>query len=110
MCRTDWRADSGCLFHHGRDTRHDEVPADAARLAASVAYARLHTSERFLEQMKKGRAEYQALKDNQQSAVHTVESTPTARTNSRANTLQGLPATDSANGIVIQNQQKVVRK
>ncbi|WP_366516827.1 hypothetical protein [uncultured Prevotella sp.] len=33
---------------------------DAARLAASAAYARLHTSERFLAQMKKAREEFKA--------------------------------------------------
>lgn len=41
---------------------HWQSDTDAARLAASAAYARLHTSERFLEQMKKAREEYQRLK------------------------------------------------
>lgn len=41
---------------------HWQSDTDAARLAASAAYARLHTSDRFLEQMKKAREEYKRLK------------------------------------------------
>jgi len=41
---------------------HWQSDTDAARIATSAAYAKLHTSERFLEQMKKARAEYQRLK------------------------------------------------
>lgn len=39
---------------------HWQSDTDAARLAASAAYARLHTSERFLAQMKKAREEFKA--------------------------------------------------
>ena len=37
---------------------HWQSDVDAARLAASAAYARLHTSERFLEQMRLARQEF----------------------------------------------------
>jgi acid phosphatase (class A) len=37
---------------------HWQSDVDAGRLAASAAYARLHTSERFLEQMRRARLEY----------------------------------------------------
>lgn len=37
---------------------HWQSDVDAGRLAASVAYARLHTSERFLEQMRLARQEF----------------------------------------------------
>lgn len=37
---------------------HWQSDVDAARLAASAAYARLHTSERFLEQMRLARLEF----------------------------------------------------
>ena len=86
---------------------HWQSDTDAARLAASAAYARLHTSERFLEQMKKAREEYQRLtgEPTAVSAAQVVEH-PAAR----AYTLQGTPATASTRGIVIQNQQKVVIK
>jgi acid phosphatase (class A) len=86
---------------------HWQSDTDAARLAASAAYARLHTSDRFLEQMKKAREEYKRLKG---------ESTPVqsarvvSMTSDRAYTLQGTPVTAGTRGIVIQNQQKVVVK
>jgi acid phosphatase (class A) len=37
---------------------HWQSDVNAARLAASAAYARLHTSERFLEQMRLARQEF----------------------------------------------------
>ena len=37
---------------------HWQSDVDAGRLAASAAYARMHTSERFLEQMRRAREEY----------------------------------------------------
>ena len=40
---------------------HWQSDVDAGRLAASVAYAKLHTSERFLEQMRKAREEFVRL-------------------------------------------------
>ena len=41
---------------------HWQSDVDAARLAASAAYARLHTSERFLEQMRRARQEFRIKK------------------------------------------------
>ena len=87
---------------------HWQSDTDAARLAASAAYARLHTSERFLEQMKKAREEYQRLKGETVGIRSTrVVEHPAA---TRAYTLQGPPATDSTRGIVIKDGTKVVRK
>ena len=86
---------------------HWQSDTDAARLAASAAYARLHTSERFLEQMKKAREEYQRLK-GETTSVQPARIIP--MTNGTAYTLQGTPATASTRGIVIQDQQKTVRK
>jgi acid phosphatase (class A) len=87
---------------------HWQSDTDAARLAASAAYARLHTSERFLEQMKKARAEYQALKE---SAAGVPSAQVVAHpASAHAYTLQGTPATASTRGIVIEGNQKVVRK
>ena len=40
---------------------HWQSDVDAGYLAASVAYAKLHTSERFLEQMRKAREEFVRL-------------------------------------------------
>lgn len=87
---------------------HWQSDTDAARLAASVAYARLHTSERFLEQMRKAREEFQRLKGETVGVrpAQVVEH-PAA---TGAYTLQGIPATDSTRGIVIEGNTKVVRK
>ncbi len=87
---------------------HWQSDTDAARLAASAAYARLHTSERFLEQMKKAREEYQRLKGETVGIRSTRVVEHPAST--RAYTLQGPPATDSTRGIVIKDGTKVVRK
>ena len=38
---------------------HWQSDVDAGRLAAAAAYARMHTSERFLEQMRRARQEFQ---------------------------------------------------
>lgn len=90
---------------------HWQSDTDAARLAASAAYARLHTSERFLEQMKKAREEYQVLKQ-QPSGIRATRTTRTTdvTATSRIYQLNGAPATSTTRGIVIQNGQKVVRR
>ena len=88
---------------------HWQSDTDAGRLAASAAYARLHTSERFLEQMKKAREEYQRLK-GESTSVQSARIIPMATTDSHAYTLQGTSATASTRGIVIQNQQKILRR
>ncbi len=41
---------------------HWQSDIDAGRLAASIAYAKLHTSERFLQDMSDARAEFKRLK------------------------------------------------
>lgn len=41
---------------------HWQSDIDAGRLAASIAYAKLHTSERFLQDMAEARAEFKRLK------------------------------------------------
>ena len=51
---------------------HWQSDVDAGRLAASVAYAKLHTSPRFIAQMKKAQAEFKMLteaKDTQKKDV-----------------------------------------
>ncbi len=87
---------------------HWQSDTDAARLAASVAYAKLHTSERFLEQMRKARAEFQA-KSTTTSArpITDVQKTPAQ---APAYTLGGTQATDSTRGIVVSQGVKTVRR
>ena len=40
---------------------HWQSDVDAGRLAAAAVYARMHTSERFLEQMRRARKEFQKM-------------------------------------------------
>jgi len=88
---------------------HWQSDTDAARLAASAAYARLHTSERFLEQMKKARAEYKALTEVP-TAVRSAKIVSMNASDGAAYTLQGTPADSNTHGVVIKNHQKVLRK
>lgn len=88
---------------------HWQSDTDAARLAASVAYARLHTSERFLEQMRKARAEYQAL-TGEDTAVDAPRAAVVDHPATRAYRIDGIPANDATQGIVIEGGKKVLRK
>ena len=42
---------------------HWQSDVDAGRLVASVAYAKMHTSDAFLKQMAKARKEFQRLSE-----------------------------------------------
>ena len=88
---------------------HWQSDTDAARLAASVAYARLHTSERFLEQMRKARAEYQAL-TGEDTAVDAPRAAVVDHPATRVYRIDGIPANDATQGIVIEGGKKVLRK
>ena len=47
---------------------HWQSDVDCGRLAASAAFMRLHTSERFLEQMRKAQKEFARLKNKRQKS------------------------------------------
>ncbi len=87
---------------------HWQSDVDAARLAASAAYAKLHTSERFLEQMAKARSEFveKTGGDKVDAALHT----PQPPQDGRVYTIGGAVADRHTRGVVIENGQKVVRK
>jgi acid phosphatase (class A) len=87
---------------------HWQSDTDAARLAASAAYARLHTSERFLEQMRKAREEYKALVDP--VSVRPVSAVRQSSDDAPAYTLSGTTATASSRGIVVSRNGKEVRR
>jgi len=92
---------------------HWQSDTDAARLAASAAYARLHTSERLLEQMKKAREEYKRLKGEATAVVTPSRSSSGVTANSAAvYDLQGrrLDSAPSVHGVYIKNGQKTVIK
>ena len=61
--RADTLLARGMMFGESRVIvgAHWQSDVDAGYLAASVAYAKLHTSERFLEQMRRARAEFLRL-------------------------------------------------
>ena len=82
---------------------HWQSDTDAARLAASAAYARLHTSERFLEQMKKAREEFKRLTP--------VNSTRVAQQTESATVydLSGRRVNTPSQGVYIQGGQKKIR-
>jgi len=86
---------------------HWQSDTDAARLAASAAYARLHTSERFLEQMRKARAEF---KQKSEQTIGVRSATVVDHPATRAYRLDGTPANANTQGIVIEDGKKVVRK
>ena len=88
---------------------HWQSDVDAGRLAASVAYAKLHTSECFLEQMRKARIEF-AEKTGHSVEVPAVTVAPSPVPSAQAYYLNGTPAPDEARGIVVQNNQKVLRR
>ena len=66
--RTDTLVARGLIFSESRVIcgAHFQSDIEAARIAASVAYAKLHTSERFLEQMAAAKKEFMELKDKYQ--------------------------------------------
>ena len=88
---------------------HWQSDTDAARLAASAAYAQLHTSERFLEQMRKAREEYKALKADP-TAVRTAKIVPMNTPDTPAYDLQGRPVGSNARGVVVDGSGKRIVK
>lgn len=87
---------------------HWQSDTDAARLAASAAYARLHTSDRFLEQMKKAREEFKAISDP--FSVRPVSAMQSVQGDAPVYTPSGVPATNATRGIVVSRNGKSVRR
>jgi acid phosphatase (class A) len=87
---------------------HWQSDTDAARLAASAAYARLHTSERFLEQMKKAREEFKAK--SAPATIRAMEATRQQTEGSPSYTLNGTPATATTRGIIVSQNGKTIRR
>ena len=86
---------------------HWQSDVDASRTAASIGFCALQGSPEFIAQMKKAQAEY-AEKTGQTVGVQSA--TIVQHPATRAYQLNGTTATDSTRGIVIEGQQKVVRK
>lgn len=95
-----------------RDTpRGEEATAqsdvNASRLMAAGVFARLHTSEEFLSDMAAAREEYQRLSGGQAAIIELI---PTPSTTAQTYNINGVPASETTNGIVIKNGQKVIQQ
>lgn len=86
---------------------HWQSDVDASRTAASIGFCALQNSPEFIAQMKKAQAEY-AEKTGQATAVRPAAVVEHPATH--AYKLNGQEVTDSTRGILIENNQKVIRK
>ena len=88
---------------------HWQSDVDAGRMAGSVLYQLIRNHERFIGQLAKARAEFAEKTGN---ATRIAETPRIQQQNSSARVyrLDGTPADDSSRGILIQNNQKFVRK
>ena len=88
---------------------HWQSDVDAGRTAGSVLYQLIRNHERFIGQLVKARAEFTEKTGN---ATRMTDAPRTQQQNASARVyrLDGTPADDSSNGILIQNDQKFVRK
>ena len=88
---------------------HWQSDVDAGRMAGSVLYQLIRNHERFIGQLAKARAEFAEKTGN---ATQIAETPRIQQQNSSARVyrLDGTPADDSSRGILIQNNQKFVRK
>lgn len=100
---------------------HWQSDIDAARLAASVAFAKLHTSAEFVEQMEKARNEFLQKRCYRVAVANITETTEIgeiectapeqkAKGNGRIYTINGAPAKNDTRGVVIEDGHKVVKK
>ena len=86
---------------------HWQSDVDAGRMAGSVLYQLIRSHERFIGQLARARAEFQE-KTGGSTPVNSARVVPI--TEGSAYTLQGTPASANTRGIVIEGNQKVVRK
>ena len=87
---------------------HWQSDVDAGRLAASAAYALLHTSQAFQVQMAKAQAEFRRLKGLPDD--HAMAPVSMKERDDREYTLSGAPATPQTRGVIISDNQKKVRR
>ncbi len=87
---------------------HWQSDTDAARMVAAVAYAKLHTSERFLEQMKKAREEFKQITSDP-TAVREVQAVRQGG-DAEIYDLSGRRLNSLGQGVYIQDGQKRVAK
>lgn len=88
---------------------HWQSDVDAGRMAGSVLYQLIRNHERFIGQLAKARAEFAEKKGNA-TRVSEVPRTQQNNASARIYHPDGTPANDASRGILIQNNQKFVRK
>jgi len=88
---------------------HWQSDVDAGRMAGTVLYQLIRNHKRFIEQLAKARAEFA---EQTGSATRVTEAPRVQQQGSTARVyrLDGTPASESSQGILIQNNQKFVRK
>ena len=84
---------------------HWHTDIEASRQLASALVARLHADPAFLDMLAAARAEYASI-----TTGIVPESHVSKPSTIRAYRLDGTPATDDTRGIIIENQQKMVRR
>ena len=87
---------------------HWQSDVDASRTAASIGFCALQGSEEFIAQMKKAQQEYKE-KTGQTTAIGAAATAPASAHSARIYNINGTPATQSTQGIVIQNGYKTLR-
>jgi len=88
---------------------HWQSDVDAGRMAGSVLYQLIRNHERFIGQLAKARAEF-AEKTSSATRMADAPRTQQQNASARIYRLDGTPATVTTRGVVIKNNQKVVRK
>jgi acid phosphatase (class A) len=88
---------------------HWQSDVDAGRMAGSVLYQLIRNHERFIGQLAKARAEF-AEKTGHAARIAEAPRAQQQSSSARILRLDGTPADKSSNGILIQNNQKFIRK
>ena len=86
---------------------HWQSDVDAGRMAGSVLYQLIRNHERFIGQLANARAEFA---EKTGSATRITDAPRTQQQKARIYRLDGTPADNSSHGILIEGNQKVVRK
>lgn len=85
---------------------HWQSDVDASRTAASIGFCALQGSDAFIAQMKKAQKEYKEKTGQEASVRAAIVEHPA----SQSYRLDGTQAKNNARGLIIEDQQKVVRK
>jgi acid phosphatase (class A) len=88
---------------------HWQSDVDAGRMAGNVLYQMIRNHERFIGQLARARAEFAEKTGNATRLSEAPQAQP-QHSSSRTYRLDGTPANNASHGILIQNNQKIVRK